>query len=110
MKIDNFLIVFIFNWSLWTFVKTIAIQKSLARQVEKDCAAEDPAKIINDEAESSVDLRLHKYEENLTKSDTKRNNGVDNVINNSEYKQENYQKKKERKRENSRKYRKLNKD
>ena len=108
MKLKSFLIVLIFNWIIWTFVKTVSIRKSLARQAEKDYTSNDFNKILNDGAESSVNPQIQKYKKTLkpklkiTKKDTDK--GEDKVFNKSEYKKEYYQKNKEKLKEYNRNY------
>ncbi|CAK5084696.1 unnamed protein product [Meloidogyne enterolobii] len=108
MKLTSFLIVFIFNLMLWTFVKTAPIRKGLGSLVEKDCTAKDHSKILNVEAESSVNPQIQKYKETLkpkvkiTKKVTDK--GKNKVFNKREYYKEYYQKNKEKIDENQRNY------
>ncbi|CAK5086604.1 unnamed protein product [Meloidogyne enterolobii] len=114
MKFTRFLHFFIFNWVLWTFVKTVPIRKSLAGQVEKDYTSNDVNKSLNDVAASSVNPQIQKYKETLkpklkiTKKDTAK--GEDRVFKKSEYDKEYYRKNKERLIEKSQNYRKQNKE
>jgi len=114
MKFGRSLIVSIFTWILWTFVKTIPTQKGLAKHAEKDYTAKDLSRMVKDGAESSVNPQNQKYKETLkpklkiTKKDL--NKKGKKVSNRSEYYKEYYQKNKERLIEKGRNYRKQNKE
>ncbi|CAK5084717.1 unnamed protein product [Meloidogyne enterolobii] len=105
MKLASLLIVLIFTCILCAFVKTIPIRKGLARHALKDYSSTDHSKILNDEAESSVNPQIQKYEETLKPKLKITKHGKEipmNTINRSEYKREYYQKNKERLNENNR--------
>ncbi|CAK5040648.1 unnamed protein product [Meloidogyne enterolobii] len=108
MKPANFLIVCIFNWILWTFVKSTPIRKSLAIQVEKD---NTETRILNDGAESSVNAQIRGYKLPKIKIIEKdKDKGADKVLDRSGYNKSYYQKNKEKMREYHRNYRKQNKE
>ncbi|CAK5040656.1 unnamed protein product [Meloidogyne enterolobii] len=107
MKLESFLIVLIFNWVLWTSVKTVPIRKVLSKHAEKDYIA---TKTLNNGAESSVNPQIQKHKGTLTKKDKYINKGGNKLRSRSEYNKEYYQKNKEKLVEKSRKHRIQNKE
>ncbi|CAK5084713.1 unnamed protein product [Meloidogyne enterolobii] len=109
MKIASFLVALIFNWLLWTFVKTTSIEEGLAD--ENEDMKKDLSKIVNDEAGSSDIPQIQKYKETLKSKlkNTKETDRGDKLFNKNEYDKEYYRKNKERMLEKRRNYYEKNK-
>ncbi|CAK5086603.1 unnamed protein product [Meloidogyne enterolobii] len=114
MKLSSFLTVLIFNWMLWTSVKTTPTRKDLSSHSEEDYTAKDLTKILNDGAESSADTQIQKYKETLkTKLENKKKDtdkGENKVPNKSKYMKTYRQKNRQRLSEYHRNYKKINKE
>ncbi|CAK5084712.1 unnamed protein product [Meloidogyne enterolobii] len=104
MKINNFLTVFIFNWLLWTFVKTSSIEECS----EKDYTEKDSIIILNEGAESSANPQVQEFKETLAKEDQDSNSR--RVLNKRKYNKKYRQKNKEKVLEKNRNYYENNKE